>query len=43
MIRTAENNKYGADIHATAKAGCEKLLKYKEPAFYYILATGMLG
>ena len=46
MIRTAENNKYGADIHAAAKAGHEKLLKYKEPAFknqYYILATGMLG
>ena len=46
MIRTAENNKYGTDIHAAAKAGREKLLKYKEPAFknqYYILATGMLG
>ena len=45
MIRTAENNKYGTDVRAAAKAGREKLLKYKEPAFknqYYILATGTL-
>lgn len=45
MIRIAQNNEYSPDIRTAAKAGREKLLKYKDPAFknqYYILATGMI-
>lgn len=45
LLRAIENSTYTQDIHAGARVGHEKLLKYKKIAFdnqYYILATGML-